>query len=489
METPRSADTRPRRPRPVPSPPVRGARAFWLPFVVICTAAVVAAIAIVSGLALLFVTNTRVVTVIVQGEAQQTRTDAATVGDLLLLLRIEVGAGDRVTPPLDAPLQPNTIVRVQRARTIFLQVDGETLPWLTLLDDPADVLAEAGIRIDEDDRVIIDGTETSADSLSRWPVPVSHIAVRHAAAVTVRDGADSRLIRTTALTIGEALFSAGITLYTADQVIPPLDTPLNGDIEVVITRARPVTVIADGMVTQVRVQGERVADALIDAGVTLVGLDYTIPADSAPLRPGMTVRVIRVSETVEIEEVAIPFETIYQADATLELDRFVTGQAGAPGVLHRRTRLRLENGAVISRTRLEDEIAQPAQPRIIRYGTNVVVRTIDTPNGPLEYWRVLPMWATSYHPAALGGDNITSTGRLLQKGIVGGDPRILPYGTRIYVAGYGVGEIADTGPPQRRRLWIDLGYSDHDWVGWARTVDVYILTPVPAAIDYFLMQP
>jgi uncharacterized protein YabE (DUF348 family) len=463
--------------------------AFWLPFVVICAAAIVGAIAIVSGLALLFVTNTRVVTVIVESEAQQTRTDAVTVGELLLRMRINIGVDDRVTPPLDTPLNPSTIVRVERARTIFLQVDGDTRPWLTLLDDPADVLAEAGIRVDEDDRVIIDGTETSIDSLNRWPVPVSHIAVRHAAAVTVRDGSDQRLIRSTALTIGEALFSAGITLYTADQVVPPLDTPLNGDVEVLITRARPVTVIADGVITQVRVQGDRVADALVDAGVTLLGLDYTIPVDSAPLRPGMTVRVIRVSETVEIEEVPIAFETVYQADAALELDRFVTAQAGTPGVLHRRTQVRMENGAVISRIRLEDAVAQPAQPRVIRYGTNVVIRTLDTPDGVVEYWRVLPMWATSYHPAALGGSNITSTGRLLQKGIVGGDPRILPYGTRIYVAGYGVGEIADTGPPQRRRLWIDLGYSDHDWVGWARTVSVHILTPVPANIDYFLMQP
>ena len=53
---------------------------------------------------------------------------------------------------------------------------------------------------------------------------------------------------------------------------------------------------------------------------------------------------------------------------------------------------------------------------------------------------------------------------------------------------YGVGLAADTGPARGNGMWIDLGYSDHDWEHWARYTDVYILTPVPETIDYILPQ-
>jgi hypothetical protein len=33
---------------------------------------------------------------------------------------------------------------------------------------------------------------------------------------------------------------------------------------------------------------------------------------------------------------------------------------------------------------------------------------------------------------------------------------------------------------------VDLGYSDADFVGWSRWVDVYLLLPVPESVDYLL---
>jgi len=103
------------------------------------------------------------------------------------------------------------------------------------------------------------------------------------------------------------------------------------------------------------------------------------------------------------------------------------------------------------------------------------------------------LYATSYHPAALGGDNVTATGRILTKGIVGIDPTLIPYGSQMYVPGYGLALAADTGKAadtgiRRRKLWIDLGYDDENWVSWSRYVDVYMLTPVPAEIEYILPE-
>ncbi|MBZ0275116.1 MAG: G5 domain-containing protein, partial [Anaerolineae bacterium] len=152
--------------------------------------------------------------------------------------------------------------------------------------------------------------------------------------------------------------------------------------------------------------------------------------------------------------------------------------------LQTNTRIRLENGVEISRTAESAAVLVEPVNEVIAYGTNVVIQTVNTPDGPREYWRVLRLYATSYHPAALGGDDVTATGRRLTKGIVAIDPRVIPYGTEVYVEGYGVGLAADTGGPRRSARWIDLGYDDENWVSWSRPVDVYILTPIPANINY-----
>lgn len=483
--------TRPRSPLPHEQPsssdtvadPLRGR--IVIPLVALVGLAALGALAGLLGVVILRAQMVPV-TVIVDANARQTMTDEATVQELLNELRIAVGEYDIVSPPLNAPITRDLVVRVEKARPVTLTVDGDTHVYWTPLSNPADILDSAGLVVSDGDRVLIDGTATSPADLIVWPVPASHITLRRAMQLTILDGDTVETIETTGETVGDALFEAGITLYLADTVSPDLTTPLHDDMEVVIHRSRPVSIIADGKTIQTRAQGSTVGDALAEAGVALVGLDYAIPSEDASLIPGMHIRVIRVHEETVTEETPLPFETVYQADASLELDQIAVTQAGREGIQQTSYRVRYENGIEIGREAVATEVIEPAVNHVINYGTNVVIRTIDTPDGPREYWRVVRMYATSYHPAALGGDNVTATGRILQKGVVGVDRTVIPYGSEIYVPGYGVGVAGDTGAPRPIRLWVDLGYSDHDYEHWARYVDVYFLTPVPAEIDYIL---
>ncbi len=444
-------------------------------------------VVVIGGMvALIALAHTTPVTLVVNGDARELETHAGTVTQLLSEAQVALGDGDLVSMPLNTPLESGMVVRVDRARSVFLTVDGTTTPLWTAQVDPADILAGAGVRVGTGDRISIDGTETSSALLDQWSVPISSIDVRHAVILRVHDGEDTRSLQTTSATIGEALFAAGYTLYLSDSTQPDLNTALTGDLDVTITRASPVDIIADGETIRTRSQGSTVADALAEASVALVGLDYAIPAEASPLRPGMSIRVIRVREDIEVSQQPLPFETVYQADSTLELDQRRAIQAGQEGIQETRVRVRYENGIAVKRSEEETVVARAPLNYVIGYGTNVVIRTVDTPDGPREYWRKLRMYATSYHPAALGGDDTTATGRKLEHGIVGSDPNILPYGTLIYVRNYGVGDIEDTGGKRSMPLWIDLGYSDADYRGWSGYTDVYILTPVPAQIDYFL---
>lgn len=437
-----------------------------------------------AALVLVLLTRTHAVTLVVDGEIRQIDTHAQSVSQLLAEADVALNDGDVISAPLDESLDVTDHVTINRARSVFLMIDGETTPLWTPLTNPAEILTSAGVMLDADDRIQIDGTDTRAADLARWPVPVSTILVRHAVTLRIHDEDSTQTVRTTGSTVGEALFEAGITLYLTDSTTPDLNAPLSDNLEVTITRARPVEIIADGETIRTRSRGTTVSDALADAGVALVGMDYAIPAERTPLQPGMSIRVIRVRESIEAEQQSVPFETVYMADATIELDHEQVVRQGQPGVQERRIRVRYENGTAVSRSDEETVIVQPPVNREIHYGTNVVIRTIDTPEGPREYWRVLRMYVTSYHP--VDGDNITATGHVVQRGIVGSDPTVLPYGTQVYVPDYGVGEVQDTGGRRSMPLWLDLGYTLDEYRGWYGYHDVYILTPVPANIDYTL---
>lgn len=57
-----------------------------------------------------------------------------------------------------------------------------------------------------------------------------------------------------------------------------------------------------------------------------------------------------------------------------------------------------------------------------------------------------------------GGGSITSTGHHVHHGIIAVDPRVIPYGTKLYVPGYGFGVADDCGGLIKgRRIDVYLG--------------------------------
>ncbi|HDN80835.1 MAG TPA: hypothetical protein ENG33_10280, partial [Chloroflexi bacterium] len=150
----------------------------------------------------------------------------------------------------------------------------------------------------------------------------------------------------------------------------------------------------------------------------------------------------------------------------------------------RRYRVVYENGEEKER-RLEDEwVAKEPITRVIAYGTKIVIRELETPEGTIKYWRRIRMLATSYSAATAGKPRehplygITRLGLWARKGIVAVDPRVINLGTKVYVPGYGIAIAADTGGRIKGRH-IDLCYDEDNLVLWYKWVDVYLLAPPP----------
>lgn len=249
--------------------------------------------------------------------------------------------------------------------------------------------------------------------------------------------------------------------------------------------------ISDSQVT-IRSSASSVGLALAEAGLPLQGLDYSQPAAESPLPADGKIRLVRVQEVVSIEQEPLKFDTELQPAPDLELDKRKVLRAGVPGLQAHRVRTRYEDGKRVSRQVEEQWTVRDPLKQILGYGTQIVLRTLNTSAGPIQYWRTVQMYATSYSPCRIYKDHCdsyTALGATLQRGIVAMTNSWCRYtcGDKVYVPGYGVGTVADTGGGIPGRYWIDLGYSDNDYVQWNQTVTVYFLAPVPS--NYQVVLP
>ena len=161
---------------------------------------------------------------------------------------------------------------------------------------------------------------------------------------------------------------------------------------------------------------------MAEAGIPLIGLDYSLPAENEPLPSDGQIRVVRVSESVQLAQKPIPFESELQASADVPLDQTQILQPGENGLTVQRIRIRYEDGNEISRLTEDETLVRPPKTRLLGYGTKIEVKTATVDGVKIEYWRAVQMYATSYSPCRSGTDQCysgTSSGKSLRKGMVG----------------------------------------------------------------------
>lgn len=428
------------------------------------------------------------VTLIVDGTTSSLLTHQPTVGTLLADLGISLRPEDWVHPDPALALVAGTEIRIDRARPAVITVDGRAITLYAHEEGSADLLAEAGVVLGPQDRVTLQEPTVTDPLDTRF-----RIVVDRAKTVLLEQGGVRTSLSSHASTVGEAVLEAGIKLYRADRISPDPATPLTSGMHISLDRSVPVSIQVDGHVLRTRTHRSRVGDVLADLGVTINGQDYTLPALDAPLDEssdtGTMIQIYRVSEAVIVEQSPVPFESEWQPDPDSEIDTQGLLQEGEPGVLERRIRLRYENGQVVERRVEGESLILAPKNRVMGYGTKIVIRTLQTEVGPVDYWRVVRMLATSYSASTAGVSasslyyGRTATGGQMGDGIVAVDPNVISLRSQVYVPGYGIGYAGDTGGAIRGKR-IDLGYSDANLKLWHRWVDVYLLTPVPARINY-----
>ena len=358
---------------------------------------------------ILFGHNRRAVIVEINGVRVVHMTYETSAEAILQEIGFEPSEVDSMRTPSPEELLAGVPLELVVARRFHLLHDGTITEVFCHGEDLGKVLASVDLSLYDHDEVWLEGQPLSLTdplpevmrprraSASEWIAEIRRplqISVKRAVPLSVDDGGVQSSFYTTARTVGEALFDKGILLYQGDRIFPAPEAPVSPELAVTIERSRPVTLHVDGLSHPFRTRVDSVNELLQEAGVLLDEQDYITPEGDAAIESGLEISVVRVYEEYYVEETPIAFETRWQGNPELEIDQRRTAHWGREGAWRQQVKVYYENGQEVHRTEEDAWVAREPEDRILEYGTQIVVRQMDTPNGPMEYWRKLRVLAT-----------------------------------------------------------------------------------------------
>jgi 3D (Asp-Asp-Asp) domain-containing protein len=316
-------------------------------------------------------------------------------------------------------------------------------------------------------------------------------------------GCNSRLKNAGAACRGITVFfllAAVLGLHTAegDRLSHQLGERIKDNMVIELARAVPVTIVADGKETVVKVAAATVGEALSKTGLQIGADDRVEPAVDHVLQSGDTIRLTRITRTKLVQQTEITYREIRRGNAVLDRGESRVVRQGVRGIREDTVEVTLEDGIEVRQRLIASRLIRPKQDRIVEYGEN---NLLSRGGRTISFTRVLQMEATAYCPGTAGSgcpfdedgaslctgrynDGYTATGRRAVAGngraenphIVAVDPQIIPLGSRLYIEGKGFALAADVGGAIVGNR-IDILFDRHEAARnfGRRTLRVYLL--------------
>ena len=287
---------------------------------------------------------------------------------------------------------------------------------------------------------------------------VATIALTASADTTymINDGGEIMFYTTNATNPAQIVNEAGFQLGNDDLV-----TAEDGMVsEITIQRVQMVTIDNGGQVLKTGTYGETVGELLERLGLQL-DEDDTVDAElTAVTYDGMALTISRRTVLTETYSRSVPFTTEYVEDENLPEGQEEVLTEGSEGEVRCTAEVTYVNGEEVSRRLTEETETLAPVNRVIAKGTGAASQgELTIGNGVITladgtvytYTGTMQVKATAYTHTDAGCDMITATGTTVHWGTVAVDPRMIPYGTRMFIVSndgsfvYGVSAAEDCG--------------------------------------------
>jgi uncharacterized protein YabE (DUF348 family) len=275
--------------------------------------------------------------------------------------------------------------------------------------------------------------------------------------ITIEDESKTIVLTSFSKTVASALKQADVYLGEGDEVVPSLATRTENHMKIVISRAKPVTLVEGEESKTIYTTKTNVGDILAESGIVLSAYDQVYPRASEHLALDRKIEVVRVDVQYETTEENLPYSTVYKMTDTLtpgQTKQLVVGENGKASYTFK---LIYENGELVSKQLDKEEIIAEPTSEIVEEGMDKLLVT--SRGMPFRYKEVIVMKATAYDLSyescgKYPGDpayGITYSGTQARAGVVAVDPRVIKLGSNLYVESldstrdYGFSSAEDTG--------------------------------------------
>jgi uncharacterized protein YabE (DUF348 family) len=300
--------------------------------------------------------------------------------------------------------------------------------------------------------------------------------------ITIEDIDGVKAVSTFKNTVADVLEENNLDIKPQDRVSMDMEAELKDGINIVISRARKITISSDGRDIVFLTTAPDVKSALGEAQIQLGDKDRVLPELDTAITGDTLIAVTRVQEKIVKQEMKMDFTN--QVRKTDELDKGLVKviKNGSPGLKELSIKVIFENGTEVKREIFEEKVLKEPVNGLLEEGTRTTF--VSSRGQVTRFVRALKMTATAYdatfescgkhpdHPQY----GITYSGLRVRPGIVAVDPKVIPLGTYLYVEGYGEALAADKGGAIKGNR-IDLYYESPEDVAkyGKRTVKVYVL--------------
>lgn len=281
-------------------------------------------------------------------------------------------------------------------------------------------------------------------------------------------------------TVEEVLKSKKIMLGAKDKVYPDLSSNIPKNASITIKRAVNINLIIAEKEQTIE-SSEDTVDLMLKAeNITLNTEDKIKPDKDTKIYKDMKVEIIRVETKSFTDILPIDFKTSVKTNSSLPNTQKNILQEGKTGEKKIITNVTYENGKEVARSIMNEVVVKEPRDKVIVQGTYPVM-PISRGGDPVPYSKVFKAKATAYYAVSGVGKTYTASGRKAVRDINGYstiavDPNVIPYGSRLFVEGYGFAVAADTGTGivgNTIDVFFDTYKEACDWA--VKYVNVYIL--------------
>jgi uncharacterized protein YabE (DUF348 family) len=298
--------------------------------------------------------------------------------------------------------------------------------------------------------------------------------------ITVIVNGEQRKIITYRNTVAQVLKTNDISIGPKDKINSSLDSKLSDNQSIVIKKAVNVKVTVDGTYISLLSSEDNIGSMLLAEGIALRDNDKVVPDKSASLTEGMNVKVVRIDIKAITEVVPIQFKEVVKVNKSLANTKKQISQEGKNGEKEIKTQITYEDGKEVSREVISETIIKNARDKIIVQGTYPYM-PVSRSGSIMSYSRVFEAKATAYWAVNGIGRTYTASGRKAVwnpdgYSTIAVDRRVIPYGTKLFIEGYGFAIAADTGSSiigNKIDLYFNTIQQARSW--GAKYVKVYVL--------------